>query len=115
MNKNENFFKAVRNPEGKLSWNSKFIEPLGIEVRIGEIEYGLNPEIQKALTNTNYNFKKLNDDDLVSFTNILEGFNYNPKNDSQSTRRKYIEKHLQKRVEKYLKMPLSLATSEIEK
>ena len=29
MNKSKNFFKAVRNDEGKLSWNNKIIEPLG--------------------------------------------------------------------------------------
>ena len=29
MNKSKNFFKAIRNEQGKLSWNNKVIEPLG--------------------------------------------------------------------------------------
>ena len=29
MNKSRNFFKAIRNEQGNLSWNNKVITPLG--------------------------------------------------------------------------------------
>ena len=65
MNKSKNFFKTIRNTEGKLTWNGVIIKPLGDNrVKIGNDEYNLTPEIQKALTQTNYNFKNMNDDDI---------------------------------------------------
>ena len=53
MNKSKNFFKAIRNEQGKLSWNDKVIEPLGgNRIQIDNKEFNLTPEIQKAFTNT---------------------------------------------------------------
>ena len=88
MNKSKNFFKAIRNDQGKLSWNNKVIEPLGgNKIKIDNKEFNLTPEIQKAMTNTNYNFKNMkNDDDILNFANILETVDYNPKQDSHSGR-----------------------------
>ena len=103
MNKSKNFFKAVRNSEGKLSWNDKVIIPLGDnKIKIDNKEFNLTPEIQKAFTNTNYNFKSMNDDDILNFANILETVDYNPKQDTHSTRSKYIKNNLQNRVDKIL-------------
>ena len=40
MNKSKNFFKAIRNEQGKLSWNDKVIEPLGEnKIKIGNKEF----------------------------------------------------------------------------
>ena len=42
MNKSKNFFKAIRNTEGKLSWDNKVIEPLGeSKIKIGNKEFNL--------------------------------------------------------------------------
>ena len=115
MNTSKNFFKAIRIADGKLSWNTKVIEPLGentIEIR--DREFDLSPEIQKALTNTNYNFKNMGDKDVVNFWNILENVDYNPREDSFSGRRKYIEKELSKRVDKIIHPTLSLPTTDTE-
>ena len=52
MNKNKNCFKAIRNDQGKLSWNNKVIEPLGDnKIEIENKEFNLTPEIQIAITN----------------------------------------------------------------
>ena len=34
------------------------------------------------MTSTNYNFKNMNDDDILNFANILETVDYNPRQDS---------------------------------
>ena len=92
MNKSKKFFKAIRNEQGKLSWNNKVIEPLGgNKIKIDNKEFNLTPEIQKALTSTNYNFKNMNDDDILNFANILETVDYNSKQDTHSARSKYIK------------------------
>ena len=113
MNKSKNFFKAVRNDEGKLSWNNKVIEPLGgNKIKIDNKEFNLTPEIQKAMTSTNYNFNNMkNDDDILTFANILKTVNYNSKQDSHSARSKYIKNNLQNRVDRILNPTLSLPTT----
>ena len=112
MNKSKNFFKAVRNDQGKLSWNNKVIEPLGgNKIKIDNKEFTLTPQIQKAMTATDYNFKSMNDDDILNFANILKTVNYNSKQDFNSTRSKYIKNNLQNRVDRILNPTLSLSTT----
>ena len=43
----------------------------------------------------------MNDDDILNFGNILKTVDYNPRQDSYSTRSKYIKNDLQNRVEKF--------------
>ena len=84
-----------------MTWNGVIIKPLGDNrVKIGNDEYNLTPEIQKALTQTNYNFKNMNDDDILNFTNILKSVNYSLDKDFHSTRRNSIKNYLPKRIEK---------------
>ena len=112
MNKSKHFFKAIRNPEGKLSWNGVLMQVLGDNrVKIGDDQYELTPEIQKALSETKYDFKNMNDDEIINFSNILKSVNYTPDKDTYSARRRYIEKNLQKRVENILNPPMSLEES----
>ena len=86
----------------------KLLTPLGDnKIKIDNKEFNLTPEIQKAFTNTNYNFKNMNDDDILNFANILETVDYNHKQDSHSTRSKYIKNNLQNRVDKILNPPSS--------
>ena len=64
------------------------------------------------MTSTNYNFNNMkNDDDILTFTNILKTVNYNSKQDFNSARSKYIKNNLQNRVDKILHPTLSLPTS----
>ena len=86
----------------------------GNKIDINGREFNLTPEIQKAMTSTNYNFKNMNDDDILNFANILKTVEYNPRQDKYSTRRKYIENNLQNRVDKILNPPSSSSTFEIE-
>ena len=69
-----------------------------IKSKFDNKEFNLTPEIQKAFTNTNYNFQKMNDDDILNFTNILQTVDYNPNLDSNSTRTKYIKNNIYKTV-----------------
>ena len=62
------------------------------------------------MTSTNYNFKNMNDDDILNFANILETVDYNPRQDSYSTRSKYIKNNLQNRIDKILNPPSSSTT-----
>ena len=117
MNKSKKFFKAIRNDQGKLSWNNKVIEPLGeSKIKIDNKEFNLTPEIQKAMTMTNYNFRNMSDDDILNFANILQTVDYNPRLDShilldQNT----LKNNLKNRIDKILHpIPLSLPASEIE-
>ena len=112
MNQSKNFFKAVRNDEGKLSWNNKVIEPLGgNKIKIDNKEFTLTPDIQKAMTATDYNFRNMNDEDILNFANILKTVDYNSKQDFNSTRSKYIKNNLQNRVDRILNPTLSLPTT----
>ena len=77
------------------------------KIDINGREFNLTPEIQKAMTSTNYNFKNMNDDDILNFANILETVDYNPRQDSHSTRSKYIKNNLQNRVDKILNHVIS--------
>ena len=102
----------MRNSEGKLSWNNKIIIPLGDnKIKIDNKEFNLTPEIQKAFTNTNYNFRNMNDDDILNFANILKTVDYNSNQDSNSTRSKYIKNNLQNRVDKILNPSSSSTTT----
>ena len=73
-----------------------------IKSKLNNKEFNLTPEIQKAMTNTNYNFRNMNDDDILNFANILKTVDYNPRQDSHSTRSKYIKNNLQNRVDRIL-------------
>ena len=68
------------------------------KIKIDNKEFNLTPEIQKVFTNTNYNFKNMNDNDILNFANILKTVDYNPKQDFNSTRSKYIKNNLQSHV-----------------
>ena len=73
----------------------------GNKIKIDNKEFNLTPEIQKAMTSTNYNFNNMkNDDDILTFANILKTVNYNSKQDFNSARSKYIKNNLQNRVDK---------------
>ena len=65
------------------------------------------------MTNTNYNFKSMNDDDILNFANILETVDYNPKQDSHSARSKYIKNNLKNRIDKILN-PSSSSTTRFQ-
>ena len=66
MNDSKNFFKTIRNSNGNFSWNKKIITfKGGNKIDINGREFNLTPEIQKAMTSTNYNFKNMNDDDVI--------------------------------------------------
>ena len=54
----------------------------GNKIKIDNKEFNLTSEIQKAFTNTNYNFKSMNDNDILNFANILKSVDYNSKQDS---------------------------------
>ena len=84
------------------------------KIKIDNKEFTLTPEIQKAMTNTNYNFKSMNDDDVLNFANILETVDYNHKQDTHSARSKYIKNNLQNRVDKILNPPSSSTTYQTE-
>ena len=60
------------------------------------------------MTMTDYNFRNMNDDDILNFANILKTVDYNSKQDSHSTRSKYIKNNLQNRVDRNFKSYLSL-------
>ena len=81
---------------------------------MGDKEFDSSPEIQKAFTNTNYNFRNMNDDDIINFANILGSVDYNTRLDSNSTRSKCIKTNLQNRNDKILNPLSSLPASEIE-
>ena len=67
------------------------------------------------MTMTDYNFRNMNDDDILNFANILQTVDYNPRLDSHSTRSKYIKNNLKNRVDKILHPTLlSLPASELE-
>ena len=89
----KNFFKVIRNAEGKFSWGGKKVNPLGgNRVEIDAEEYNLTPEIQRAFTDTRYNFNNIDMDDesVLTFDKILNSLNYNPSKDSNSKRTKSI-------------------------
>ena len=63
------------------------------------------------MTATDYNFKSMDDDDILNFANFLKTVNYNSKQDFNSTRSKYIKNNLQNRVDRILNPTLSLPTT----
>ena len=68
------------------------------KIKIDNKEFNLTPEIQKAMTATNYNFKNMNDNDILNFDNILKTVDYDYKLDTYSTRSKYIKNEFTKLV-----------------
>ena len=75
----------------------KHVKPLGgTQVRIGDSEYDIKPEIQNATTITNYTFETMVDEDLITFAKILQFVNYNPKKVFISTQRKHNRNQLKK-------------------
>ena len=106
MNKIKIFFKIVGNEDGKFSWNDKVIDSIQVDnkIKIDNKEFNLSPEIQKAMIKTDYNFKNMkNDGDMINFCyDILKTVDYNYKQDSHSTRSKYIKNNLQNRVDRIL-------------
>ena len=103
MNDSKNFFKVIRDAEGNFSWNNKEVIPLGgNRVKIEGEEFNITPEIQKAFTDTRYNFNNtdMDDENVLIFYKILNSLNYDPSQDSNSKRTKSIKNDLKKRVHK---------------
>ena len=99
MNDTKNFFKTLRNAEGKFSWGGKEINPLGgNRVEIDGEKYNLNPGSQRAFTDTRYNFNNIDMDDesVLTFDKILNSLHYNPSKDSNYKRTKPIKNDLRK-------------------
>ena len=103
MNDSKNFFKVIRDAEGKFSWNNKEVIPLGgNRVEIEGEEFNITPEIQKAFTDTKYNFNNtdMDDENVLIFNKMLNSLNYDSSQDSNSKRTKSIKNDLKKRVQK---------------
>ena len=111
MNDSKNFFKVIRDAEGNFSWNNKEVIPLGgNRVKIEGEEFNITPEIQKAFTDTRYNFNNtlMDDENVLIFDKILNTLNYDPSKDSNSKRTKSIKNDLKKGVHKIKNAPLTL-------
>ena len=111
MNDSKNFFKVIRDAEGNFSWNNKEVIPLGgNRVEIDGEDFNLTPEIQRAFTDTKYNFNNTHmaDENVLLFDKILNSLNYEPSKDSNSKRTKSIKNDLKKRVHKIKNPPLTL-------
>ena len=94
MNDSKNFFKVIRDAEGRFSWNGKEVTPLGgNKFEINGEEYDLTPEILSAFTDTRYNFNNINMDDesVLTFDKRLDSLNYNQSKDCNSKRAKPIK------------------------
>ena len=107
-----NEFKLDQKKGGRYMFNGVNVDPMGgNNVKIGENIYEITPSIQKALTETSYNFTKMSDDDILTFSKILNDINYNPNEDNSSTRQKYIKNQLKSRVQNILKTPIAAIAS----
>ena len=107
-----NEFKLDQKKGGRYMFNGVNVDPMGgNNVKIGENIYEITPSIQKALTETSYNFTKMSDDDILTFSKILNDINYNPNEDNSSTRQKYIKNQLKSRVQNILKTPVAAIAS----
>ena len=107
-----NEFKLDQKKGGRYMFNGVNVDPMGgNNVKIGENIYEITPSIQKALTETSYNFNKMSDDDILTFSEILNDINYNPNEDNSSTRQKYIKNQLKSRVQNILKFPVAAIAS----
>ena len=107
-----NEFKLDQKKGGRYMINGVNVDPMGgNNVKIGENIYEITPSIQKALTETSYNFTKMSDDDILTFSKILNDINYNPNEDKSSTRQKYIKNQLKSRVQNILKTPVAAIAS----
>ena len=114
MANSNNKFKIVKDNRGRVMINDGFLNVMGgNDVKFGENIYELTPEIQKALTETSYNFDKRSDKDIISFNRIQCEINYNPNDDRKSKRRDYLRDKLQSRVQTILNPPkASIASRE---
>ena len=107
-----NKFKLDQKKGGRYMFNGVNVDPMGgNNVKIGENIYEITPSIQKALTETSYNFNKMSDDDILTFSKILNDINYNPNEDNSSIRQKYIKNQLKSRVQNILKTPVAAIAS----
>ena len=112
MSKNSNKFEIVKDNQGRPKLNDIYINPVGgNDMKIGENIYEITPEIQKALTNTSYNFDKMSDKDILIFARILDEIKYKPDDDNKSKRRDYIKTKLLLRVQKILNPPIAAIAS----
>ena len=105
-------FKIAKNEQGQRTINGVDFKIVGENsLKIGNNTYELTPEIQKALTNTSYNFDKLSDKDILIFARILVEIKYKPDDDNKSKRRDYIKTKLLSRVQKILNFPIAAIAS----
>ena len=112
MKGNRNVFRIAKNEQGQRTINGVDFKIVGENsLKIGNNTYELTPEIQKALTQTEYDFNKMSDKDIFIFSRILDEINYNPDGDRESKRQKYIKNKLESRVEKILNPPITAITS----
>ena len=112
MSRNSNKFKTVKDNQGRPKLNDINFTPVGgNDMKIGENIYEITPEIQKALTNTSYNFDKMSDKDILICARILDEIKYKPYDDNKSKRRDYIKTKLLSRVQKILNPPIAAIAS----
>ena len=112
MTANRNQFRLTKNEQGQRTIKGVPLKIVGANsLKIGDNKYELTPEIQEALTRTDYDFNNLNDNDILIFKNILNEINYDPKTDRKSERRDYLKNKLDSRVEKILNPPIAAIAS----
>ena len=117
MNDGKNFFEVIRDAEGKFSWDGNEVIALGgNRVEINAEEYNSIPDVQRAFTDTRYNFSNIimDDESVLTFDNILNSLNYDSSKDSNSKRTKLIKNDLRKRVNKIKNPPLALPTNDVQ-
>ena len=98
MSDSEKILKAIRDPEGNISWNGLHIIPLGRKrVRIIDGDYDLTPEIQTAFSDTRYKFNNnaMDDESVLNLDKFLKTLKYNHAQNYNSKRIKSVEKDLQ--------------------
>ena len=75
MTESTNQINASRNEQNQVTKNGVVVEPKGENnVKIGDNTYELTPEVQTQITpetQTNYEFNKMSDDDLIMFDSTI--------------------------------------------
>ena len=103
--------------EGKFSCGGKEVSPSGgNRVEINGEQYKLTREIQRAFTDTRYNFNNIDMDDEsnLTFDKNLKSLNYESSKDFNSKRTESIKDDLRKRVYKIGNPRLTLPTNDLQ-
>ena len=95
MSRSKNNLNAYRNIQNQVTVNGLINKPQGgVIFIIGKNINEITPELHNALTQTNYNFNKINDDDILAFSKFLKDINSDPNTDRPSKRREFISTKL---------------------